>query len=87
VTGGGAVRVTVQTVSDLRRSFGCGEFEVAVEGATVGDLLAQLKDRHGFDLAAHPHTMLFVNGRGCVDRSRTLGNGDRVAIVPVLAAG
>jgi molybdopterin converting factor small subunit len=87
VTGGGAVRVTVQTVSDLSHHFGSGEFEVTIPARSVGGLLEHLKQTYGFNLAAHEHTMLFVNGRGCVDPSRTLRDGDHVAIVPILAAG
>jgi molybdopterin converting factor small subunit len=82
-----AVRVIVQTVSDLTHHFGSGEFEATIPAGTVGDLLDHLKQAYGFDLSAHEHTMLFVNGRGCVDPSRPLRDGDHVAIVPILAAG
>lgn len=85
--GEGAVRVSVQTVSELAHYFGCGEFEAAVPAGTLGSLLAHLKVAYGFDLSAHEHTMLFVNGRGCVDPSRRLRDGDHVAIVPIMAAG
>lgn len=85
--GGAAVRITVQTVSDLSRQLGGAEFELVLPGGTVRDLLSGLKDQRGFDLAAHPHTMLFVNGVGCVDHSRRLKDGDHVALVPILAAG
>lgn len=81
------VRVTVQTVTDLAHHFGRGEFEAAIPPGTVGDLLAHLKAEYGFDLAAHEHTMVFVNGKGCADLSRLLKDGDHVAIVPVMAAG
>lgn len=87
MTGEEAMRVTVQTVSDLSHHFGSGEFQVTLPARSVGDLLDHLKQAYGFDLAAHEHTMLFLNGRGCVDLSRPLRDGDHVAIVPILAAG
>ncbi|MDD5557057.1 MAG: MoaD/ThiS family protein [bacterium] len=81
------MKVTLQSVSDLRRHFGDGEIELDVECSTVRELLDAIRARYGFDIDATPHTMLFLNGRGCVDHGARLREGDHVAIVPILAAG
>ncbi|MCX6353600.1 MAG: MoaD/ThiS family protein [Candidatus Aureabacteria bacterium] len=81
------MRVILQTVSDLEHHFGTREVEIRFEGRCVSDLLAYLKERYDFTLATQERGMLFVNGRGCVDFSLSLNDGDHVAIVPVLAAG
>ena len=81
------MRITLQTVSEFTRYFGSGELALEVTCSTVRELLEHIKARYQFDFAAQKYTMLFVNGRGCVDLSHTLRNGDHVAIVPIMAAG
>lgn len=81
------MRVTIQTISDLKHQFGTGEVEVDLDGSRVRDLLRHLKQRYDFDLSSREYTMLFVNGRGCVDWDHPLREGDHVAIVPIMAAG
>ena len=81
------MRIKLQTVSELRHYFGDGEIEVEFAGSAVSTLLEQLKKEFRFDIVSQKYTMLFVNGKGCVDFSRTLKDGDRIAIVPIMAAG
>ncbi len=81
------MRVTLQTISELARYFGSGELELELTCSTVSELLEYIKARYRFDFSAQKYTMLFVNGRGCIDLSHTLKDGDHVAIVPIMAAG
>jgi molybdopterin converting factor small subunit len=81
------VKIILQTVSDLAGHFGGGELEIEFSGATLHDLLRHIKAHYGYDLESQKHTMLFLNGRGCVDFESAVSDGDRVAIVPVMAAG
>ncbi|MGD8353821.1 MAG: hypothetical protein PVJ01_06605, partial [Pseudomonadota bacterium] len=70
------MKITLQTVSEFTHYFGAGETELEVACATVRDLLEYLRTRYRFDFIAHKYTMLFVNGRGCVDFTHTLKDGD-----------
>jgi molybdopterin converting factor small subunit len=81
------LRLNLQTVSELKNYFGSGELEVEFSQSTVAELLEHLKRRYNFDIGVQKHTMLFVNGRGCVNYSRRLKDGDHIAIVPIMAAG
>ena len=85
--GGRRVRITLQTVSEFTHYFGGGEIQLEVTCSTVRELLEHIKARYRFDFAAQKYTMLFVNGRGCVDVSHALKDGDHIAIVPIMAAG
>jgi molybdopterin converting factor small subunit len=85
--GGRRLRITLQTISELAHHFGSGEVKLELTCSTVRELLEYIKARYQFDFTAQKYTMLFVNGRGCVDLSHTLKNGDHVAIVPIMAAG
>ncbi len=81
------MRLSLQSVSQLRQYFGDGEVEIEFGRSTVAELMEQLARDYRYDPADHAHTMVFVNGRGCVDFSWSLKDGDRIAIIPVLAAG
>lgn len=81
------MRLKLQTVSELKKHFGARELEIEFDQSTVRELLGYLKKKYGFDFAAKKYTMIFVNGRGCIDFDRRLKDGDHIAIVPIMAAG
>jgi molybdopterin synthase sulfur carrier subunit len=89
--------VTLVVPAVLRRDAG-GSREVAVDGATLGDVLDQLaqrlpvlerrlRDERG---TLRPHVLLFVDGvmvRGADDLDRPLHDGTEVFIAPAVSGG
>lgn len=81
------MRVILHTVSDIAHYFGSARIAVQFEGEMVAEFLEFLDARYGFNLRCNQDVMLFINGCGCTKYLRPLKEGDRVALVPVLAAG
>ena len=89
--------VSVRIPSPLR-PFAGGQSVVEVEGATVGDVLAALGEKHkeliarlrGEDGRLRSHVRLYVNDedvRFLQDEGTLLKPGDTVAIIPAIAGG
>ena len=95
------ITVRVQTIGLLRSLIKQGELRVDLpEGSSVGDLLTQLAEAYGGQVAAHltaphepdahPPLRVTVNGRdiGALhDRRTVLADGDDVLILTPIAGG
>ena len=98
---GQSICIKIRTSLDFKKIFGQGRFEVETRaGSTLGELLHQLVDRWGNELAVRlyqpdgrtvlPHIMLMVNGRNInfLNKLHTvLEDGDEVLILPPVAGG
>lgn len=89
--------VSVRIPSPLR-PFAAGQSVVEVEGATVGDALAALGEKHkeliarlrDADGRLRSHVRIYVNDedvRFLEDEKTALKPGDTVAIIPAIAGG
>jgi molybdopterin converting factor small subunit len=90
------MRVTVQYMTQIKRTAGCSREEVeAPEAISLRDLLRLLADRHGsafrtlvLDEANEPHqSLLFFVGEEHAKLSRPLCDGDAVMILTPMSGG
>jgi len=69
----------------LREQRGCSEEAVETGAATVGELYAELRERHGFTLS--PDQVRVVVNEAFVPWDTALGPGDEVVFIPPVAGG
>jgi molybdopterin converting factor subunit 1 len=69
----------------LREQRGLGDERLTTEADTLGDLYAELAERHGFTLKAH-QLKVAVND-DFVSMDRPLADGDAVVFIPPVAGG
>jgi len=95
------IHVRVRTIGLLKSLMSQGELTVSLaDGGSVGDLLAQMAETYGgqvaahlavqTDVAAHPPLRVMVNGRdiGALDDRRTvLFDADDVLVMTPIAGG
>ena len=95
------IQVNVRTILEFTKIFGQERFVVSLsEGSTVGNLLEELTNTWGGELASRlfepdrskllPHIGLMVNGRSIslLDNMETvLHDGDQVLILPPVGGG
>ena len=78
-------RIQVQYYAMMREEAGTGQEEVETDAATVLDLFAELKSRHGFT-ALSEHLKVVVNEEFC-EWSKPMADGDVVVFIPPVAGG
>jgi molybdopterin synthase sulfur carrier subunit len=95
------ITVKVRTILTLKTIMGTGETELSLpEETTLGQLITNLVNRWGDELASHlyepnskslrPYIRLMVNGRDIAFLERmdtVLRNGDEVLILPPVSGG
>ena len=95
------IRVNIRTILEFTQIFGQARFEVSLpEGSTVGNLLEELSNTWGDELATRlfepdrskllPHIGLMVNGRSISllqNMETVLQDGDQVLILPPVGGG
>jgi len=82
-----AVRVRIRLFATYREIVGRGDAHWAgTEGATLGDLLADLLARYP-GLAGHRGSMLLAVNHEFADPSTVLRDGDEIAILPPVSGG
>ncbi len=81
------MNVRVQFYAQLRDLTGASELDVDLpEGATVGDLLAQIYAQQP-SLRAHDKSILIGAGVEFIDRDYKLKSGEEISIMPPVQGG
>ena len=78
-------RVHVQYYAIFREQAGASEEEVSTAAATTADLYQELRQRHGFTLAAD--SLRAVVNEEFAEWDTPIGDGDRVVFIPPVAGG
>ena len=81
------MKINVTAIGKFQGNFPARSSEVEFAGTTLSEFMDLVRDKYGLDIAAHRNIKITHNSTLVGDLSIPLRDGDRIALIPIVAGG